>query len=173
MTTQKSKSKAIKTYEQRTNVLFEGVFKDRLENIKTWNRKKEKGFTTMPRCIPIITLIMDYLSNGKPLSQTYLSLWFRATDSGYVQVKDERELAFESGFNGERSASTWRQRMRKLKEIGFILAEEGVTEFEFTIIKDPFIVIKELNHDGKIKDKKYINALLKRVGEVGSEFKLD
>lgn len=173
MTTQKSKNKAIKTYEQRTNALFEGVFKDRLENIKTWNRKKEKGFTTMPRCIPIIALIMDYLSNGKPLSQTYLSLWFRATDSGYVQVKDEKELAFESGFNGERSTSTWKQRMRRLKEIGFILTEEGLTEFEFIIIKDPFIVIKELIRDGKIENNKYIIALLKRAIEVGSEFNIN
>ena len=56
---------------------MESLWKEELEKIPRWNRKENDGFTTIPRWLPIINRIMDKLSQGKPISSTYLSLWFR------------------------------------------------------------------------------------------------
>src|SRR2546426_9375277 len=72
-----------------------------------WNRKKEFGWITIPRTLPLIGRILDQLSNGKPLSETYFSLWCRVFDEGVVEISKPRECAFEVGFTGERQESTW------------------------------------------------------------------
>ncbi len=47
-----------------------------IESRMLWDRKQNVGFTTMPRPMPQIIQIIDYLAHeGKPVSRTYLSLW--------------------------------------------------------------------------------------------------
>jgi hypothetical protein len=51
-----------------------------------WHRKANKGFATIPKTMPLILQIMDDLSNGKPLSATYLGLWCETRDNSMVNV---------------------------------------------------------------------------------------
>ena len=47
-------------------------------------KKESKGFTSIPRTLPIFFEIMDSLSNGKPVSRVYFELWCRAFDEHFV-----------------------------------------------------------------------------------------
>ncbi|XIX59785.1 hypothetical protein AB2E66_26590 (plasmid) [Escherichia coli] len=94
---------------------------DELSELNIWNRKEHDGFTTIPRTLNYINRIIDYLAGaGSPVSQTYLSLWCRGFDEGFVEIRDKDALAFESGFSGQRAVTTWLGRMKKLRELGLI-----------------------------------------------------
>ena len=58
----------------------------------TWNRLARDGFVTMPRAMPLIMRIMDYLAGkGSPVSLVYLDLWCRTFDEAFLQItKAER-----------------------------------------------------------------------------------
>ena len=53
-----------------------------------WQRKKHDGFTTIPRTMPLMMSIMDDLSEGQPVSSTYLELWCRAIDECFVTLSN-------------------------------------------------------------------------------------
>jgi hypothetical protein len=135
-----------------------------------WERNTHDGYTTIPRTLPIIFQIMDDLADkGKPVSATYFSLWCRVFDESYIEVKSCDELAFESGFSGQRAASTWKQRMKKLVELGFIAAKSGSTnEFSYVLIYNPYNIIKKYYGEGKVQEGKY-NALFSRALDVGAD----
>lgn len=133
-----------------------------------WDRKKSKGFITIPRQMPYFLRAMDTLSSGRPLSQTYLALWCRGFDEGVVKL-EHQDMAFESGFTGQRAVQTWRDRVRMLSELGFILTAEGASgPFSHALILDPFLVVKKLHAAGKIPKDIY-NALYARSQAVGSQ----
>lgn len=142
-----------------------------LQEAELWNRKTEAGFTTIPRIMPLIIRILDDLSKGKPLGYTYLALWCRVWDEGVVQVPNPSDLAYESGFTGERAASTWIARMRTLRELGFIRTA-GATgaqgEFQYVLLLNPLPVLKKLDQDGKIQIGASV-TLLQRANEVGAK----
>ena len=142
-----------------------------LQEAELWNRKTETGFTTIPRVMPLIIRILDDLSKGKPLGYTYLSLWCRVWDEGVVQVSNPTELAFESGFTGERAASTWIARMRTLRDLGFIRtsgASGTQGEFQYVLLLNPLPVLKKLDQGGQIQLTTAV-ALLQRANEVGAK----
>ena len=96
MTTQKTITNRRKSVDERNNELMKTLWtEEELKKIPRWNRKINHGFATLPRALPLITLIQDKLSNGKPLSSTYLSLWFRGNDDGFINIKNEKDLAIE------------------------------------------------------------------------------
>jgi len=133
-----------------------------------WNRKKRKGFTTMPRNMPLILQIMDSLSNGKPVSSTYLSLWCRVFDESMVTITNPMEVAFEVGFRSQRAVNTWAGRMKILVELGFIDAKESSNgPYNYVLIWNPYHVIKKLYEAGKIEEKDYI-ALSQRALDIGA-----
>jgi hypothetical protein len=109
-----------------------------------WLRKQNDGFTTIPRTMPLINKIIDRLSGkGFPLSSTYLTLWCHVFDEAYVEIRNAKELAFESGFGGNRAETTWLVRMRKLKELGFIDSKSGSSgDFHYVLLLNPLLVIK-------------------------------
>lgn len=150
------------------NTLWEG------EEIATWDRNdrpRNDGFITVPRYLPLLGVLMDELSNGSPLSSTYLALWFRVSDEGLIEIRDKTVLAFESGFASGRGVTTWTGRMRKLKELGFISCREGSSgEFHNVLIVHPLIVVKKLLGEGKITKGKTYNIFAERVIEVKSSW---
>ena len=86
---------------------------------------------------------------------------------GLVKIKNPREFAFESGFGGPRGEATWRDRMLRLQELGFIKSKPGLAgEFQFILLMNPFLVIEALYKDAQ-KDVAY-NALLSRMAHVGA-----
>lgn len=132
-----------------------------------WLRKKDVGFTTIPRTLTLISRIMDQLAGkGKPVSSSYLALWCWVFDEGFVEIKDPTMLAFESGFSGNRAHHTWKARMKILEELGFIKSKAGFSnEFQYIIIMNPLKVIKSI-YENKPHDNAY-NALISRAIQVG------
>jgi len=135
-----------------------------------WHRKAHDGYTTIPRTMPLIISIMDDLANGQPVGMTYLELWGRAFDESFVTLSKPREMAFHSGFVGQRAERTWRSRMRILAELGFIDLQPGPSgPMSYALILNPYLVIRSLHdqeHSG-IREDKY-NALIERAGEIGA-----
>ncbi len=134
-----------------------------------WLRKQRQGFTTIPRTMNLIGRIMDQHSGkGFPLQQTYLTLWCWVFDEGLVEIRNPKEMAFESGFSGPRGETTWRTRMRKLRELGFIMSKTGLSgEFQFVLLLNPLKTIQKIYCE-KTKDIAY-NTLLSRMAQIGAD----
>ncbi|MEI1471561.1 hypothetical protein QJN81_24965, partial [Escherichia coli] len=141
---EKAKRSGRRTLATKRKNLIAGLWGDELDELNIWSRHEHDGFTTLPRTLTYINRILDFLGgSGSPLSQTYLALWCRVFDEGFVEIRDKEAFAYESGFSGQRAVTTWSGRMKKLKELGFILTKPGTSgEFQYVIILNPFPVIK-------------------------------
>jgi|GEM_PF-521916 len=107
-----------------------------------WDRSIFGGFTTLPKTLPYVARIMDDLSKGFPLSQTYLALWCATWDNAFVRLNRPADLAFASGFAGERAERTWADRMRRLEVLGFVKTRpSGASRLGFAFIPNPHAVI--------------------------------
>ncbi len=137
-----------------------------------WHRKTNDGFITMPRTMPLIVSIIDDLSKGGPAGSTYMELWCRTYDEMYVSLSKSKEIAFHSGFTGQRAERTWAEKIRKLDELGFISVKPGQSgPLSHALVLNPYMTIKRLydaKHTGVTKDK--YNALVERAIEIGAEF---
>jgi hypothetical protein len=135
-----------------------------------WRRQTSKGFTTIPRGLPLVMMLMDRLSKGKPVSATYFELWCRMFDESFLHLKP-REMAFYSGFSGQRAEQTWTERMRILQRLGFIKIQPGAEgEMSYAVVLNPYTIIK--NHFEKKTpglDAAAYNALLQRAVEIGAK----
>ena len=134
-----------------------------------WLRSETKGFTTIPRGISLIMRIMDSLSLKKPLSNTYITLWCYAFDEMTITIQKPRQMALESGFTGQRAENTWRERMKRLEELGFIRSTEGATgDFHYVLLLNPYIAVKKLFENEKYDVPTVLyNTLIDRVDEIG------
>lgn len=142
-----------------------------LDEARLWTRMKKDGYTTIPRAMPLILQIMDDLSKGKPVSSTYLELWCRAYDECFVTLTKPTEMAFHSGFTGQRALATWRNRIEILANLEFIDIKPGPSgPMSYSLLWNPYEVIKK-HHDAKhaeIAQDAY-NALLARTVEIGAD----
>lgn len=135
---------------------------------QVWSRKRATGFATIPRPLPVILVIMDSLSVGKPISTTYLDLWCRAFDESFVRLDKPHEMAFASGFTTSRGPHVWAERLDILKKYGFIeLAPGAQGSRGFALIYNPYLIIKRLKSEGLVNDGMY-NALLSAANAVGA-----
>ncbi len=115
--------------------------------------------------------IMDAMSKGKPVSTTYLDLWCRAYDECFVTLNKHREMAFHSGYSGERAEQTWSSRISILAKLKFIDVKKGPSgPLSYALILNPYQVIQ--HHHGKntpgMREDHY-NALLQRSIEIGAD----
>lgn len=166
----KNRKKQKKKLDERRKDLINELWGDELKTFNLWNRLEHDGFSTIPRTLPHIIRIIDALSGaGTPLGSTYVSLWCRVSDEGFVEIKDKDILAYEAGFGGQRAGTTWQGRMKKLSDLGFISAKPGLKgDFQYVLILNPLSVIKQIY--GKMtKDSRY-HALFERMQEVGAEW---
>lgn len=142
-----------------------------LDESLLWHRNTKQGFITIPRPMPLIMEIMDDLANGKPVSSAYLELWCRSFDEGFVTLSKQEDIAFASGYSGQRSVSTWRQRMKTLHELGFIDLKPGSAgAMSYALLWNPYLVIKGHKEQGTpgLREDLY-NALVARAYEIGAD----
>lgn len=141
-----------------------------LDVSELWDRKRQKGFATIPRPMPILYNIMDNLApKSKPVSSTHFSLWCRVFDQSLVTIEVPSELAFEAGFTGQRAVNTWSGRMQSLEQLGFISSRAGASgKFQYILLLNPLLVVKRMHEGGKVQDAKY-NALYARCLDVGAD----
>lgn len=137
-------------------------------NDKLWllHDKKRKGFAQLPRPMPLFMSIINDLSkrvgSGKsvPAGRAYLVLWCRERGEAIVQIPNEMVAAFEAGYGGERSVSTWREHLRVLNELGFIdYKASGASPMHFVLLLNPYVVVKELRKRGWVPDSHFAPLL--------------
>lgn len=145
-----------------------------LDEKRLWLRtdKTRKGFTTMPRTMALIVNLIDAISKqvsgGKavPAGRTYLVLWCRVFDEGFVKIDNEAVAALEAGYAGERNVTTWRQHLAVLRDLGFIECKDGPAgPYQYILLYNPYHVIKALNIKGMIQQGAY-TALFQRAIDV-------
>lgn len=140
-----------------------------------WHRKANKGFATIPKTMPIVLQIMDDLSNGKPLSSTYLGLWCATWDNSMVNIAKPDEMAHAAGFTGQRATYTWQGRINLLREFKFIDVKAGKSgPISHVLLWNPHYVIRW--HNGQKTPglvEANFNALLERALEIGANDMID
>lgn len=108
-----------------------------------WHRQANKGFATIPKTMPMILRIMDEMTNRAPVSSTYLTLWCSTWDDSYLTLGKPGDMAFASGFGGQRAEHTWATRVRKLHELRFIDVKAGKSgPMSNVIIWNPHLVLR-------------------------------
>ena len=101
----KNKKKLRKIVKQK--LLIRQSIWPNLRQSTLWHRDNTDGWLNIPRAMPLILRIIDMLApKGKPLSQAYFDLWCRTFDDSFIIVSKPREMAFYSGFTGERAERT-------------------------------------------------------------------
>ena len=153
--------------ERRTKRLRDSLWGDASERI--WEYQTSDGWLNIPRSMPVIMRILDSLTKGQPVSATYLELWCRTYNDGFVTASRPREMAFFSGFDGERAQRTWLSRIRKLQELGFIAVKEGPSgPVNYILVENPYTPLKKLRDEKMISDRLW-NALMARLIEIGAD----
>jgi hypothetical protein len=137
-----------------------------VEDDLLWNRKRQDGYTTIPRTLPILMTIIDALTKNQPAGRTYFGLWCRTYDESVLILENPLLLAFEAGFAGERALTTWKQRMKSLVELGLIDARPGSAgDFHYVLMLNPHKAIWHLQD--KIRPQMFMQ-LMDRALEVGA-----
>lgn len=135
-----------------------------------WNRKAHRGFTTIPKTMPLILKIMDEMTKGAPVSSTYLALWCNTWDNNFVVLNKPGDLAHASGFGGQRGEHTWATRIKKLQELEFIDVAAGRSgPLGHAIIWNPHYILRWHHHikTPGLTAASY-NALVETALEVGA-----
>lgn len=132
-----------------------------------WGGKKVHGFAMVPRVLPLMMSIMDDLSGkGFPVGQTYFEMCSRLMEERFLTLNRPEEMAFHSGFAGQRAVRTWKDRVKRLRDLGFIDVKEGpLGELSYAIVLNPYHVIKRHYLDGKVLAAKW-QALVVRSLEI-------
>ncbi|MQP74969.1 hypothetical protein CQ393_03550 [Stenotrophomonas sp. MYb238] len=118
-----------------------------------WHRKTNDGYSSIPRTLPIAMQAIDALSKGNPGGHTLFCLWARAPDHPLLVIESPTTFAAEAGFIGQRASDTWRRRMKRLRELGFIRTKKGTSgEFHYVLLLNPNIVLAELKKQKKLQE---------------------
>lgn len=138
---------------------------------------KRGGFAQVPRTLSLITNVIKAAVKKKTgkssaAGNTYTVLWLHIYGEGVAKIESEKEAAFEAGYGGERSVSTFRSHMYVLKDLGFIEFGEGPRgPMQWVLMLNPYMVLKKLYSDGLV-EKKHYAALLERLSAIGSSDEL-
>lgn len=139
-----------------------------LEKASLWSMDSD-GWVAMPRLMPLLMSIMDDLSDkGFPVSRTYLELWARLREEQFLTLNRPEEMAFHAGFEGQRALRTWKDRVNRLAEMGFIGLKAGpIGDLSYAVFYNPYHVVKRAYLAGKVQERKW-QALIIRANEIGS-----
>jgi len=136
-----------------------------------WHRSAHKGYTTIPKTMPMVLKIMDEMTKGTPVSSTYLTLWCSTWDNSFVTLSKPADLANASGFGGQRGEHTWASRMKRLQGLRFIDIKAGKAgPMSHAIIWNPHFVIRQ-HHQQKspgLLEASY-TALIEWALEIGAK----
>jgi hypothetical protein len=165
----KTKSSGARQHQRRLDLRTK--LWPKVSDTDLWIRQDRKGFTTIPRGLPLIMRIIDLLTNRQPASSTYFDLWAMVYDEGFVQIKTPHERAFSAGGGGSRAVYTWGRRMRSLERLGLISSSAGAAgPYSNVLILNPYKVLKTLESNRRTGfPRSYYNAPLERMNEIGAD----
>lgn len=167
MANAKQSAKRRLTMAERAQQLMLVHFPDIPEALK-WTRKTHDGFSTIPRTLPIAMQIIDADSKGQPAGHVLFCLWARMPDHPVITIENPSTFAAEAGFLGERAVDTWRRRMKKLRELNFIMTKPGASgEFHYVMLTNPNAAVEWMRNHGKVQDGLY-SRFIERLPEIGA-----
>jgi hypothetical protein len=119
--------------------------------------------------MPLMMNIMDELSGkGFPVGHTYLEMFCRLFDECFLILNRQEEMAFHAGFFGQRAIRTWRDRVRLLRDLGFIDVKSGpMGELSYALFWNPYHVIRKHFEAGMVREDMW-RALSVRANEIGA-----
>jgi hypothetical protein len=126
------------------------------------------GWFKAPRTLPLLFLLLRSkgLSGREDPSRVYLALLARHWDSGVVEVTNEADLAYESGYTGQRAVRTWQERMQLLSRLGLIkIRSSGNQKYRYVLLVHPWVVIDELRKRPEIVGENWWAAYVARRQE--------
>ncbi|WP_083214294.1 hypothetical protein [Burkholderia stabilis] len=139
-----------------------------LPEIWLWHRKRNDGFITIPRTLPIVMQAVDAQSKGQPAGHTLFCLWARSPDHPVLSIDNTSTFAAEAGFVGERAVDTWRRRMKKLRELNCIRTKPGASgEFHYVLLLNPNAVMVWMQSAGLVQTEVY-SRFVERLADVGA-----
>ncbi len=160
---QRKKSKAEIRREIKRRELFPNVSPE-----DVWNTGLD-GWSCVPRTMPIILKAIRELTKGVAADTTYHALWSNSLSEAIVEVMNRGSLIASSGYTGPSSERLWRERMRKLEELGFIeIASGGTQDISTVLLKNPHKVLKKL-HQAKapgLEERTY-NTMVEQMAQHG------
>lgn len=137
--TDEQRKKRISTAEKKRQEIRKAVWPE-LNERDLWLRSTSKGFTTIPRTLPLIVEIINCMTKGAPAGNVYFELWCRAFDECFVDLDDEEGMAFATGFGGQRAVTTWRGRIQALEKLSFIDVKKRGGH-NYALILNPYHII--------------------------------
>ena len=139
-----------------------------VDNEWLWHRRTNDGFSTIPRTLPIAMQAIDMQSKGQPAGHTLFCLWARSPDHPLVAIENPAVFAAEAGFLGERAVDTWRRRMKKLRELKFIMAKKGPSgDFHYVLLLNPNVIVEHMRNLDMVQDVLY-SRFLERTADIGA-----
>lgn len=116
--------------------------------------RKERGWSAVPRTLSAVLAALDdrRVRRELDLTRVYVDVWTRSFDEGLVEVPDEVEAAFLCGFS-KRRVRSWRERIARLAELGFIrVFKVGIHDVGAIGIVHPNIAMTRLKKQGLVDD---------------------
>lgn len=141
-----------------------------------WDLNDEEntvGFATVSRLMPLIMVLIRHLAGkGKDPTSIYWELWCRDMRQGLVQINDELECAFASGYVSSRALRTWREHVQLLVELNFLKTERnGNREVGYVLLMNP-LAIARWYHDRNMDPPGWWAAFTQRAREIGAPIPL-
>lgn len=157
------KTKADQRRETQRNELFPHV-----ADYQLW-QSGLYGWCLMPRTMPLILHAIRGLSKGASAAETYLALWSNCMSESLVEMSAKANLIASAGYEGKTKERTWKQRMLKLEELGFIKIASGKHgDISCVLILNPHLVLKRLHEEqNPYLDETIYNAIVEQIAEFG------
>ena len=137
-------------------------------NAIPWTGRNATGWFFAPRTLPLLLLLLRSkgLSGRKDPSRVYLALLARHVDNGVIEIAQEADLAYESGYTGQRAVRTWQERMQLLADLGLIkIQPSGNQKYRFVLLVHPSLAIEKLKKRPDVVDGSWWNAYVARRQE--------
>lgn len=131
-----------KVAAQRRNKMRERLWP---KDAAYWRGPKDRGFFCAPRSVSLIIRMLNTKSVAgvENLGSVYLELLSCHLGEGLVEMGREEDHAYAAGYSGQRSVRSWRERMKKLEEHGFIrTAPRGSLQYGYVFLVHPAVAVE-------------------------------
>lgn len=159
----KKKTKADSRREAQRKLLFQDT-----PTTALWTSSNQ-GWCLTPRTMPLVLHAIRALSKGSSAAETYFALWSNCISESIVEMTNRHNLISAAGYSGHTSERTWKERMKKLEELGFIKIASGKHgDISSVLILNPHLVLKR-HKEQKTPgfDDQIYNCILELMAEYG------
>jgi hypothetical protein len=159
----RKRTKADQRREQQRSLLFGDVPKEEL-----WSQSFN-GWCWVPRTMPLVLHAIRSMSKGTSAAETYFALWCHCVSESIVEMNNRASLIAAAGYAGSTSERTWKERMKKLAELGFIKIASGKHgDISCVLIFNPHKVLRRHKERGTPGfSEKIYNCILEQLADFG------